>query len=60
MVIDEPRLISRVSSLFCGHNKLILGFNTFLPDDRKIKLCGIEVTNEQNVDRFGNLGRPFN
>lgn len=30
--IDTPGVIAAVSSLFRGHNSLILGFNTFLPN----------------------------
>ena len=36
--IDTPGVIARVSNLFRGYNKLILGFNTFLPDGYKIVL----------------------
>eukprot|EP00629_Pelagomonadales_sp_RCC1024_P005781 CAMPEP_0119260724 /NCGR_PEP_ID=MMETSP1329-20130426/991_1 /TAXON_ID=114041 /ORGANISM="Genus nov. species nov., Strain RCC1024" /LENGTH=893 /DNA_ID=CAMNT_0007260163 /DNA_START=60 /DNA_END=2738 /DNA_ORIENTATION=- len=36
--IDTPGVIQQVSRLFCGNNKLILGFNTFLPDGYKIEL----------------------
>lgn len=43
MAIDTPGVIRRVSSLFRGYNKLILGFNTFLPDGYKIELADIEV-----------------
>lgn len=43
MAIDTPGVIRRVSSLFRGYNKLILGFNTFLPDGYKIELSDIEV-----------------
>ena len=54
MAIDTPGVIRRVSSLFRGYNKLILGFNTFLPDGYKIELSDIEVRNEkiENNDRF--------
>mmetsp|Transcript_13355 Transcript_13355/g.40406 ORF Transcript_13355/g.40406 Transcript_13355/m.40406 type:complete len:799 (-) Transcript_13355:644-3040(-) len=38
--IDTPGVIRQVSHLFQGHNKLILGFNTFLPDGYKIGLPG--------------------
>mmetsp|Transcript_25802 Transcript_25802/g.51378 ORF Transcript_25802/g.51378 Transcript_25802/m.51378 type:complete len:834 (-) Transcript_25802:50-2551(-) len=40
--IDTPGVIKRVSNLFRGYNKLILGFNTFLPDGYKIELKDIE------------------
>mgnify|MGYP005669533841 FL=1 len=36
--IDTPGVIQQVSRLFRGYNKLILGFNTFLPDGYKIEL----------------------
>ena len=36
--IDTPGVIQQVSHLFHGYNKLILGFNTFLPDGYKIEL----------------------
>jgi len=36
--IDTPGVIHQVSTLFRGHNRLILGFNTFLPDGYKIEL----------------------
>ena len=52
MAIDTPGVIRRVSSLFRGYNKLILGFNTFLPDGYKIELSDIEVNN----CRFGTVG----
>jgi paired amphipathic helix protein Sin3a len=30
--LTTPGVIARVKQLFKGYNKLILGFNTFLPD----------------------------
>ncbi|KAJ1454683.1 hypothetical protein M885DRAFT_521244 [Pelagophyceae sp. CCMP2097] len=36
--IDTPGVIEQVSQLFRGYNKLILGFNMFLPDGYKIEL----------------------
>lgn len=36
--IDTPGVISRVSTLFKGHNDLIEGFNTFLPPGYKIEV----------------------
>ena len=35
--VDTPGVIQKVSQLFRGYNKLILGFNTFLPEGHKIK-----------------------
>ncbi len=43
--IDTPGVINRVSSLFRGYNKLVLGFNTFLPEGYKIDLRDIEEMN---------------
>lgn len=36
--IDTPGVIQRVSHLFQGNKKLVLGFNTFLPEGYKIEL----------------------
>jgi len=36
--IDTPGVIRRVSNLFQGNRKLVLGFNTFLPEGYKIEL----------------------
>ena len=36
--IDTPGVIARVSHLFRGHSKLIVGFNTFLPPGYKIEV----------------------
>ncbi len=36
--IDTPGVIRRVSNLFHGNRKLVLGFNTFLPEGYKIEL----------------------
>lgn len=38
--IDTPGVIRRVSNLFQGNKKLVLGFNTFLPEGYKIELDG--------------------
>ena len=40
--IDTPGVIQQVSQLFRGYNKLILGFNTFLPEGYKIELPHVE------------------
>lgn len=40
--VDTPGVIDRVSRLFRGYNKLILGFNKFLPDGYKISLEDLE------------------
>ena len=40
--VDTPGVIQRVSKLFRGYNKLILGFNTFLPEGYKISLADLE------------------
>lgn len=52
MAIDTPGVIRRVSSLFRGYNKLILGFNTFLPDGYKIELSDIEVKPREQQDVY--------
>ena len=36
--IDTPGVIKRVSSLFDGNRRLVLGFNTFLPEGYKIEI----------------------
>ena len=36
--IDTPGVIRRVSNLFRGNRRLVLGFNTFLPEGYKIEL----------------------
>jgi paired amphipathic helix protein Sin3a len=36
--IDTQKVIERVSRLFHGHQSLILGFNTFLPQGYKIEV----------------------
>lgn len=36
--IDTPGVIQRVSSLFHGNKRLVLGFNTFLPEGYKIEI----------------------
>ena len=38
--IDTPGVIRRVSNLFQGNRRLVLGFNTFLPEGYKIELDG--------------------
>lgn len=38
MQIDTPGVIQRVSALFHGNKRLVLGFNTFLPDGYKIEI----------------------
>jgi histone deacetylase complex regulatory component SIN3 len=40
--VDTPGTIARVSKLFQGYDKLILGFSTFLPDGYKITLADLE------------------
>lgn len=41
--IDTPGVIKKVSELFRGYRKLILGFNTFLPEGHKI--------NDEDIER---------
>ena len=38
--INTPGVIERVKNLFRGYNKLILGFNTFLPEGEGKKIYG--------------------
>lgn len=42
--INTPGVIERVKNLFRGYNRLILGFNTFLPEG-----CKIELTAEEEM-----------
>eukprot|EP01036_Dinobryon_divergens_P031604 gene31604-41036_t len=44
--INTPGVIERVKNLFRGYNKLILGFNTFLPEGEGYK---IELTAEEQA-----------
>ena len=44
--INTPGVIERVRNLFKGYNKLILGFNTFLPEGEGYK---IELTPEEEA-----------
>lgn len=44
--INTPGVIVRVKKLFKGYNKLILGFNTFLPEGEGHK---IELTPEEEA-----------
>ncbi|CAM9232388.1 unnamed protein product, partial [Discosporangium mesarthrocarpum] len=55
--IDTPGVIRRVSNLFRGYNKLILGFNTFLPDGYKIELSDIEEMNRVHALEQANMRR---
>lgn len=48
--LDTPGVIRRVSELFKGYPKLILGFNTFLPPGYKIEVLdenGVEIPASQ-------------
>ena len=50
--INTPGVIEKVKNLFKGYNKLILGFNTFLPEGEGYK---IELTpEEEGYDRSHN------
>jgi paired amphipathic helix protein Sin3a len=44
--ITTPGVIDQVKQLFRGHNKLILGFNAFLPEGEGYK---IELTPEEEA-----------
>lgn len=50
-VVDTPGVIDRVSNLFRGYNKLILGFNKFLPDGYKISLQDLERNDAEEAAR---------
>ncbi|ESN99563.1 hypothetical protein HELRODRAFT_176731 [Helobdella robusta] len=58
--IDTPGVISRVSILFQGHNELIVGFNTFLPQGYSIEVQNNETINVhqpgQQVVSLSSLG----
>mmetsp|Transcript_18797 Transcript_18797/g.25908 ORF Transcript_18797/g.25908 Transcript_18797/m.25908 type:complete len:511 (+) Transcript_18797:67-1599(+) len=47
--INTPGVIERVKNLFRGYNKLILGFNTFLPEGEGYK---IELTAEEQAFNY--------
>ena len=49
--VDTPGVIDRVSRLFRGYNKLILGFNKFLPDGYKISLQDLERMDAERAAR---------
>lgn len=51
--INTPGVIERVRTLFRGYNKLILGFNTFLPEGEGYK---IELTPEEEAQAFPGHG----
>lgn len=46
--IDTPGVISRVSTLFRGHNNLIQGFNTFLPPGYRIE-CSLDPSDPNPI-----------
>ncbi len=54
--IDTPGVMDHVSKLFRGNNKLILGFNTFLPDGYKIDLNSIEESNRRSDEEAASSG----
>jgi paired amphipathic helix protein Sin3a len=45
--VDTPGVIKQVSHLFKGHDNLILGFNTFLPEDQRISLASLKEMNKK-------------
>lgn len=53
--LDTPGVIARVSTLFRGHNDLIVGFNTFLPPGYRIEQMPhnneIRVTTLQGIQQ---------
>lgn len=58
--IDTPGVIDRVSSLFRGHNDLIQGFNTFLPNGYRIDCVsdGVDTNHIQVTTPMGVQIRP--
>jgi len=54
--IDTPGVIRRVSTLFHGNRRLVLGFNTFLPEGYKIELPTDE--NGQSYAVYRTPGQP--
>jgi histone deacetylase complex regulatory component SIN3 len=50
--INTPGVIERVKNLFKGYNKLILGFNTFLPDGEGTKLLSLSFRSH-HLDTIG-------
>lgn len=58
--IDTPGVIDRVSSLFRGHNDLIQGFNTFLPNGYRIDCVsdGVDSNHIQVTTPMGVQIRP--
>lgn len=45
--VDTPGVIKQVSHLFRGHDSLILGFNTFLPEDQRISTASLKEMNKK-------------
>ena len=45
---DTPEIIARVSKLFHGNNRLILGFKRFLPDGYKIRMENLIQMQQQD------------
>ena len=58
--VDTPGVIDRVSRLFRGYNKLILGFNKFLPDGYKISLQDLERQDAERAARERQLAAQQN
>jgi len=52
--INTPGVIERVKNLFRGYNKLILGFNTFLPEGEgiwyNVKIVAVLHTHDSDDD----------
>jgi histone deacetylase complex regulatory component SIN3 len=49
--VDTPGVIQQVSQLFRGHDQLILGFNTFLPEEQRISLEQLKRMNKQEEEK---------
>ena len=49
--VDTPGVIQQVSQLFRGHDALILGFNTFLPEEQRISLEQLKKMNKAEEEK---------
>ena len=49
--VDTPGVIQQVSQLFRGHDQLILGFNTFLPEEQRISLEQLKRMNKAEEEK---------
>ena len=49
--VDTPGVIQQVSQLFRGHDALILGFKTFLPEEQRISLEQLKKMNKSEEEK---------